>query len=109
MLVGDAFELIRRLPDACVDLTITSPPYFQQRRYTNLPKELGREADVETYLERMLWLFDECLRVTKPEGSIVFNLGDKYSKSGLLLIPWRFAVAARQKATLLNEVTWVKA
>ena len=30
---GDCRELMRQLPDECLDAVITSPPYYQQRDY----------------------------------------------------------------------------
>ena len=46
----------------------------------------------------------------KNDGSIVFNIGDKYQDSNLLLVPYRFALAATETGLvkLVNEVTWVK-
>ena len=56
---------------------ITSPPYFQQRDYGNGDIEIGNEQTEEEYLENLLNVFWECVRVTKETGTIVFNLGDK--------------------------------
>ena len=75
ILCGDNLELIRQLPDRSVQLVITSPPYFQQRDYG---AGMGNEARLEEYLENLLSLFRECVRVVKDDGSLVFNLGDKY-------------------------------
>ncbi|PJF31647.1 MAG: site-specific DNA-methyltransferase, partial [Phototrophicales bacterium] len=64
-----------------------------------------------SYIQKLVTLFGECLRVIKPSGSIIFNLGDKYENSNLLLVPYRFAIAvadAHPQARLVNAVTWVK-
>lgn len=107
VLCGDSLSLIRNLPDNSIQLVITSPPYFQQRDYG---AGLGNEVTVEEYIANLLPLFRECVRVMKPEGSLVFNLGDKYKDSNLLLVPYQFAIAATQTglAKLVNSVTWVK-
>ena len=88
-------------------MVITSPPYFQQRDYGG---GMGNETDVNDYLDTLLRLFRECVRVVKDDGSIVFNIGDKYQKSNLLLVPYRFALAATETGLvkLVNEITWVK-
>ena len=54
--------------------------------------------------------FRECVRVVKDDGNIVFNVGDKYQNSNLLLVPYRFALAAMDTGLvrLVNEITWVK-
>ena len=107
ILCGDNLELIRQLPDRSVQLVITSPPYFQQRDYGG---GMGNEARLEEYLGNLLSLFRECVRVVKDDGSLVFNLGDKYEDSSLLLVPYRFAIGATEAGLvkLVNNVTWVK-
>lgn len=107
ILCGDNLKLIRQLPDHSVQLVITSPPYFQQRDYG---AGIGNEACLEEYLDSLLSLFHECVRVVKDDGSLVFNLGDKYEDSSLLLVPYRFAIGATETGLvrLVNDVTWVK-
>ena len=107
ILCGDNLELIRELPDRSVQLVITSPPYFQQRDYG---AGIGNEACLEEYLDNLLSLFRECVRVVRDDGSLVFNLGDKYVDSSLLLVPYRFAIRATETGLvkLVNDVTWVK-
>jgi len=104
---GDNLELIRKLPNDSIQLVIASPPYFQQRDYGG---GMGNEENVEQYIEILLRLFRECVRVIKDDGSIVFNLGDKYQNGSLLLVPYRFAIAATETGLvkLVNEITWVK-
>ncbi len=108
ILCGDNLELIQQLPDNCVQLVITSPPYFQQRDYGG--GGMGNEQSVDAYLDTLLRLFRECVRVLKNDGSLVFNVGDKYQDSNLLLVPYRFALAATETGLvkLVNEITWVK-
>ena len=107
IIQGDCFDLIRELPDESVHLVVTSPPYFQQRDYG---AGMGGEKDIADYLENLLTLFRECLRVTALDGSIVFNLGDKYIDSSLALVPYRFAIAVTERfpVKLVNAITWVK-
>jgi len=107
ILCGDNLELIQQLPDCSIQLVITSPPYFQQRDYG---AGMGNEENVEQYLEILLRLFRECVRVIEDDGSIVFNLGDKYQNGSLLLVPYRFAIAITETGLvkLVNEITWVK-
>jgi site-specific DNA-methyltransferase (adenine-specific) len=99
------------MPSDSVNLVITSPPYFQQRNYTgDDPAEIGTEGTLDAYLGRLADVFAECVRVTRPTGSLVFNMGDKYVDGHLLLVPYRFAilVAARTGVRLVNNVTWTK-
>ena len=107
ILCGDNLELIQQLPDGSIQLVITSPPYFQQRDYGS---GMGNEENVNAYIEILLCLFRECVRVLTDDGNIVFNIGDKYQNSNLLLVPYRFALAAMDTGgvRLVNEITWVK-
>jgi len=107
IIQGDAYALIRHVPDRSVDLVLTSPPYFQQRDYG---AGIGSEASVDAYIVRLVEIFRECVRVVRDTGSIVFNVGDKYLNGSLLLVPFRFALAALDTGLvrLVNEITWVK-
>ena len=107
ILCGDNLELIQQLPDCSIQLVITSPPYFQQRDYGG---GMGNETNVNEYIDTLLCLFRECVRVVSDNGNIVFNIGDKYQDSSLLLVPYRFALAATDTGLvrLVNEITWVK-
>lgn len=40
ILQGDALEELRKLPDKCCSVCVTSPPYYNARDYRNLYNEL---------------------------------------------------------------------
>src|SRR5690242_7344408 len=75
---GDALEVARSLPDASIDLTVTSPPYALGLRNYGVEGQWGSEATPEEYVEKMTRLFREVRRVTKPTGVLMLNLGDSY-------------------------------
>ncbi|MGI8639493.1 MAG: DNA-methyltransferase [Pyrinomonadaceae bacterium] len=104
---GNNLQLLAQIPDESIDLVITSPPYFNQRDYG---AGFGNEETCQEYIENLLQTFQECVRVTKPTGGIIFNLGDKYEESSLLLVPYRFAIQATENfnVKLVNAITWVK-
>jgi site-specific DNA-methyltransferase (adenine-specific) len=108
ILCGDAKTKLKEIPSNSVNLVITSPPYYKQRDYGG--KGIGNEKTVEEYIENLMEIFRECVRVVKNTGAIVFNIGDKYENGNLLLVPYRFALEATTKTgvKLINEVTWVK-
>lgn len=82
ILQGDVFEQIATLPDASIDLCITSPPYWGLRSYGAGEKELGNEPTMEAYLENTLRWVREVWRVLKPRGSFVLNIGDCFLGKG---------------------------
>jgi len=107
IICGDNLELIKEIPSKSINLVITSPPYYQQRDYGS---KMGNEKKVEEYIENLCKLFHECVRVIKDDGSIIFNIGDKYERQNLLLVPYRFAIAVFEKepVRLVNDITWIK-
>lgn len=110
VIPGDSATLLKEIPPKRINMVVTSPPYYQQRDYGGFENEIGNERTVEEYVNRLLKVFHECVRITKDDGSLVYNLGDKYENGNLLLVPYRFAleVLKREPVQLVNVITWVK-
>ena len=110
IVTGDSLKILSGFGCNTVDLVVTSPPYFQQRDYGNGNVAIGNELTEEEYLQNLLAVFYECVRVTKQTGAIVFNLGDKYINGGLSLLPYKFAIKATEsnQVFLINQITWSK-
>ncbi|GMO51652.1 MAG: hypothetical protein Ta2C_01510 [Candidatus Endomicrobiellum trichonymphae] len=110
IIYGDSLYILKNIPDKTVDLVITSPPYFQQRDYGNGGCGIGNEETEIKYLDSLMEIFYETVRVTKKTGAIVFNLGDKYLNGALALLPYKFAIRATEskKVFLINQITWSK-
>ncbi len=105
---GDATACLRELGTDSVDVIVTSPPYFQQRNYVD-PRQVGREATAEDYLDRLALIFGECLRIVKPAGSLWVVVGDKYQDGELLGMPWRLAFRLKEQGWILrSDVIWHK-
>ncbi len=107
-LCGDAIEVSKQLPDACVDTIVTSPPYYQQRDYGS-KDQIGQEISPAAYVERMAELFSELQRVVKPSGSAWIVIGDKYVDGELLGMPWRVCLALKDTGWVLrSDCIWHK-
>jgi len=79
ILQGDAFKVLKDLPDGSVDLVVTSPPYYGLRDYGLGKNALGNEVNPDDYVKKLVGLFcGEVHRVLKKTGSMYLNLGDKY-------------------------------
>ena len=63
ILCGDCVEIMRKMDDDCIDLTVTSPPYDNLRTYN------GYCFDFENVAK-------ELYRVTKDGGVVVWVVGD---------------------------------
>ena len=78
---GDALEVLRTLPDECIDCCITSPPYYGLRDYGTVG-QIGLEETVEEYIQKLVTVFHEVRRVLKRDGTLWLNMGDSYAGSG---------------------------
>jgi len=63
----DCLEGMKLLPDECIDLTVTSPPYDNLRDYNN---------EVTWNFEKFREIAKELFRITKPGGVVVWVVGD---------------------------------
>jgi DNA modification methylase len=84
--IGDVRDRLAEIPDASIDLIVTSPPFLALRSY--LPsdhpdkgREIGSEATPAAFLDTLLALSAEWGRVLAPHGSICVELGDTYAAS----------------------------
>ncbi len=116
ILVGDAHAGLARLPEACIDMMLTSPPYFRLRNY-GTDKQLGAEDHVADWVAALRDVAAEIHRVLTPTGSLWLNLGDTFSthigqgahRKSLLLGPERLALALVEDGWLLrNKIVWSK-
>src|ERR1035441_1067845 len=87
--VGDSLELLPRLPAGSVDLAITSPPFALQRQ-----KEYGNETE-DAYVDWLLRFAEPVMRVLKPTGSFVLDLGGAYQSGRPVRSLYNFRVMLR--------------
>lgn len=77
---GDNIQILRTMvPDNSIDMTITSPPYDDMRKY------MGFSFDFHG-------LANELYRVTKPGGVVVWNVGDQYVDESETLTSFKQAI-----------------
>lgn len=81
LLLGDALEQLKTLPDASVQCVVTSPPYWGLRDY-GLEGQMGMEATPAEYVNDLVMVFREVRRVLKDDATLWLNLGDSYAGSG---------------------------
>lgn len=106
---GDCLEVMKQIPDNSVDCIMTSPPYFNLRKYTDSEKEIGREKSVEDYINNLTNVFLECKRVIKETGSIWINIDDVYINKCLACIPDRLKIKLSDNGLICrNEIIWYK-
>lgn len=117
ILQGDALEELRKLPDKCCSVCVTSPPYYNARDY-GAADQLGTESSPEEYTRKLVEAFREVARVLKDDGTLWLNIGDSYARhiedggikrKDLIGIPWLLALALRSDGWYLRaDIIWNK-
>lgn len=92
----DSLSYIKTLPDNCIDLIATDPPYFQVKS-CNWDNQWKNVTAYLSWLDEML---AEFWRVLKPNGSLYMFCGSKLAADTELLVRERFDV--------LNHIIWAK-
>ena len=109
ILQGDVLTRLADLPDGCVNMCVTSPPYFGLRNYGTGTWEggdtgcqhvlgddncctlcgaeykdfqIGLESTPKAYIDSLVKVFREVRRVLRDDGVLWVNIGDSYAGSG---------------------------
>jgi len=75
LINGDARDL-SFLPDESVHLVLTSPPYWNLKRYNENPNQMGHIDDYEAFLAELKKVWEHAFRVLVPGGRLVCVVGD---------------------------------
>ncbi len=118
VVVGDCLDIMKQMPDGCVDLVVTSPPYNNYRNKrsgtggkkpawrTELRNiEYGQYDDAMPEDEYQKWQQEvvlEMLRITKPAGTVAYNHKNRIVNWRILSpIEWLLPVAS-----IRQEIVW---
>jgi len=75
LINGDSRDL-SFIPDESVHLIITSPPYWNLKRYNDIPDQMGHIQDYEVFLGELKKVWLHVFRVLVPGGRLVCVVGD---------------------------------
>ena len=81
---GDCIDLLKTLPNASVDLVVTSPPYCIGKAYED------PHNDIEFFKAQHNSMFKELYRVVKPGGSVCWQVG--YHISEKCVVPLDYII-----------------
>jgi site-specific DNA-methyltransferase (adenine-specific) len=72
---GDARNL-SFIPDESVHLVLTSPPYWNLKRYNENPDQIGHIDNYEVFLAELKKVWEHVFRILVPGGRLVCVVGD---------------------------------
>ena len=79
IVIGDSKQM-DYLEDASVQLTITSPPYWQLKDY-GTENQIGYHENYETYINNLNLVWNECYRVLEDGCRLCVNIGDQFARA----------------------------
>jgi site-specific DNA-methyltransferase (adenine-specific) len=98
---GDCLEVLAALPEASVDVIVTSPPYNLGIAYSSY----GDSREESDYLDWMVQVAAALRRVLRPDGSFFLNVAGSSTQPWL---PFELIVRLRPLFALQNHIAWVK-
>lgn len=137
IIIGDALENLKNFPDELFQCCITSPPYWGLRDY-GIPHQIGAEANLEDYINKLVLVFREVKRTLSSDGTFWLNIGDAYTSGNrtwrdedkknparamayrpptpkglkpkdLIGLPWKLAFALQSDGWYLrSDIIWYK-
>jgi len=112
LFVGNSLEILKTFEDNYIDCVVTSPPYWNLRKYDapdgdygDWKGQLGLEKDFNQYLDHLVNIFKEIKRVIKPTGTIWINIGDTYGRgmSGKMSPTHKFSEGANKSLDFVQS------
>ncbi|ODS31952.1 MAG: site-specific DNA-methyltransferase (cytosine-N4-specific) [Candidatus Scalindua rubra] len=114
LINGDSRDL-SFLPNESIHLVVTSPPYWNLKRYNENPDQLGHIDDYETFLKELKKVWRGVFRILVPGGRLVCVVGDvcvsrrKYGRHLVFPLHADISVICRKIGfDNLNPIIWHK-
>ncbi|GMR02121.1 MAG: site-specific DNA-methyltransferase [Acidimicrobiia bacterium] len=101
-LFCDSSESMSQIPDNCVALMVTSPPY-------NVGKDYDDDLGLDEYLGLLHRVFSETFRVIEPGGRIAVNVANLGRRPYLPLNQYIASLLTEIGFDLRGEIIWQKA
>lgn len=114
LINGDARDL-SFIADESVHLVVTSPPYWNLKRYNEHPRQMGHIDDYEAFLGELRRVWEHVFRILVPGGRLVCVVGDvcvsrrEFGRHLVFPLHADICVACRQIGfDNLNPIIWHK-
>jgi len=96
---GDCLDLLKRINNNIVDLTVTSPPY-------NIGKEYESPLPLDEYVGWCKNWIKEIYRITKPNGTFWLNVGYLEIPEKAKAVPIPYLLWDKTDFYLVQEIIW---
>ena len=105
----DAKKIDKITKPNSVQVTITSPPYFDIKNYDKIPSQIGWNQDFEDYLSDIKTVFQKCFKATTDTGTL-WLVVDTYRRDGRLkLLPFEIMKALEKGGWIPQDIViWDK-
>lgn len=136
IICGNALDVLRKFPRNYVDCVITSPPYWDGKKYDERANavwggdgnckhrwnragfcrcgawfgQLGAEPDAEMFISHLLMIFREVKRVLRSSGNMFIVMDDTWMRRKFCMIPEMFSmrISGELGMNLVNKMVWAK-
>ena len=109
MLLAQDSRDLSILPDNCIALVVTSPPYFVGKEYEESIRGGHIPGTYLEYLEMLKDVFAECYRVLEPGGRIAVNVANLGRKPYRSLSADLVTILQDELGFLMRgEILWIK-
>ena len=103
---GDCLIEMQKIPDKSIDMILTSPPYnLGNTHHTGWKRHKAYNDNLpeEEYQHQQKHFLDECYRILKDEGSIIYNHKNRI-KNGTQITPYSWIL--KTKFIVKQEIVW---
>jgi len=83
IIIGDARNMTKWIPENSVQLIITSPPYAHIKDY-GVEGQIGFGNSYEDYIGELTKVWQECYKVLQEGCRMIINVGDVYNTTPIL-------------------------
>lgn len=101
VLCQDSRDLKTTIPDSCVHLMVTSPPY-------NVGKDYDKDMDMEQYLSLLDGVFSETYRILVDGGRACINIANVGRKPYIPLHAHIIGLMHKNGFAMRGEIIWQK-
>lgn len=101
VVAGDCLNVMEQMPNKCMDLVVTSPPYWDLKDYGAVA-QIGYGQSLEEYINGIARVVTECYRLAPW---VIVNIGDKETEPSASL---HALLISENAAPLWQTIIWWK-